>query len=75
MSTTEATVARPRGRPKSSERNDASIKFDRALVGMARMIARAKGIPLAEYLSEAARPVIQRDFAREMRRLQEGGEP
>ena len=72
LSTTEATMGRPRGRPKTSERNDVSTKFDKALLGMARMVATAKGISLAEYISEAARPVIEKDFGREMKRL--GGE-
>lgn len=63
-------MARPKGRPKSSERQDVSIKFDRALVGMARMVATAKGVSLAHYLSEAARPVIEKDFAKEMKRLE-----
>jgi hypothetical protein len=66
-------MAKAKGRPKSSERHDVSIKFDKALVAMARMVATAKGVSLAEYLSEAARPVIEKDFAREMRRL-EGGD-
>ncbi len=70
---TGVIMAKAKGRPKSSLRQDVSIKFDKGLVGMARMIARAKGVALAEYLSEAARPVIERDFAREMRRLEEGG--
>lgn len=69
-----ATMARPKGRPKSSERDDVSTKFDRALLGMARMVATARGLSIAEYLSEAARPVIERDFAREMKRLEGKGE-
>jgi hypothetical protein len=35
-------------------------RHDRALLGMARMVAPAKGLSVAEYLSEAARPVIER---------------
>lgn len=65
-------MARPRGRPKTSERQDVSTKFDKSLLGMARMVATAKGMSLAEYISEAARPTIEREFAREMKRL-EGG--
>jgi hypothetical protein len=68
----EAVMGRPKGRPKSSIRHDVSTKFDKALLGMARMVATAKGISVAEYISEAARPVIERDFGKEMKRL--GGE-
>ena len=72
MSLAGALMARPRGRPKSSVRQDVSTKFDKALLGMARMVATARGMSVAEYISEAARTVIERDFAREMKRL--GGE-
>lgn len=67
-------MAKAKGRPKSSERHDVSIKFDKSLVAMARMVATAKGTSLAEYLSEAARPVIEKDFAREMKRLEGSGQ-
>jgi hypothetical protein len=60
------------GRPKSSDRQDVSIKFDKLLAGKARLIASGRGISMAEYLSEAVRPIIDRDYARLMREL-EGG--
>ena len=63
---------KPMGRPKSSDRQDVSIKFDRVLAGRARLIAQGRGIPMAEYLSESARPIIDRDYAKLMREL-EGG--
>jgi hypothetical protein len=67
------TMAKKRmGRPKTSERQDVSIKFDRALARKARMIAEARNIAMAEYLSEMARPIIDRDYVRVMREL-EGG--
>lgn len=66
-------MARPKGRPRSSERDDVTIKFDRSLAGMARMVASAKGVPLVEYLSEAARPVVERDFVAQMERLKGKG--
>jgi hypothetical protein len=69
MSMAGAVMSRPKGRPKSSERQDVSTKFDKALLGMARMVATAKGMSLAEYISESARPIIEKDFAREMKRL------
>jgi hypothetical protein len=66
-----AMAKKKMGRPKTSERQDVSIKFDKKLAGMARMTALSKGVSLAEYISEAARAVIERDFAKEMERLKE----
>jgi hypothetical protein len=63
---------RSRGRPKSSDRHDVSIKFDKILVGRARMVAKARGVSLVEYLSEMCRPNIDRDLAKLLREL-EGG--
>jgi hypothetical protein len=60
------------GRPKSSDRQDVSIKFDKTLAGMARMIALGRGISMAEYLSEMARPNIERDYAKIMKDFQGG---
>ena len=76
MSLVGVVMGRPKGRPKSSVRQDVSTKFDKALLGMARLIATASGASLAEYISEAARSTIERDYAKLMRRLEEkrGGE-
>jgi hypothetical protein len=63
------------GRPKSSERQDVSIKFDKILAGKARLIAQGRGVSMAEYLSEAARTTIDRDYARLMRELEGGEKP
>jgi hypothetical protein len=70
-----AAMAKKRpGRPKSSERQDVSIKFDRTLAGKARAIATGRGIPMAEYLSEMARPQIDRDYAKLLRELEGGSD-
>ncbi len=74
MSVAGAVMGRPRGRPKSSTRQDVSTKFDKPLLAMARMVATAKGISLAAYISDAARTTIEKDFAREMKRLGGGAE-
>jgi hypothetical protein len=73
MALAGAMMAKKMGRPKSSVRNDVSIKFDKILAGKARLISQARGIAMAEYLSEAVRPLIDRDYAKLMREL-EGGE-
>jgi hypothetical protein len=61
---------RQTGRPRSSERRDVSIKFDKTLAGKARLIAQGRGMPMAEYLSELSRPSIDRDYAKLMRELE-----
>ena len=61
----DVTMAKKRmGRPKTSERQDVSIKFDRTLARKARLISEGRGISMAEYLSELSRPVIDRDLHR-----------
>ncbi len=68
-----AVMAKKRmGRPKTSERQDVSIKFDKTLASKARLITSGRGLSLAEYLSEMCRPQIDRDYAKLMREL-EGG--
>lgn len=73
MSAASAVMAKKMGRPKTSIRNDVSIKFDKVLAGKARLIAQGRGIPMAEYLSEAVRPIIDRDYAKLMRELEGEG--
>jgi hypothetical protein len=58
------------GRPKRSERDDVTVKIDKGIVSKAKMIASARNLPLAEYLSELLRSPVARDFAREMRRIE-----
>jgi hypothetical protein len=62
------------GRPATSTRDDVVVKIDRGIVAKARYVADTRGIPLAEYLSEALRPVVGRDFDRTVRGSEaEGG--
>jgi hypothetical protein len=51
------------GRPKS-ERDDVTVKLDRGVVARARYVAEIRGVTLAEYLTEAVRPVVDRDFGK-----------
>lgn len=61
-----------KGRPKKSERTDRTAKIDATVLGWANMVAKAKGISLAEYLSETLRGPVGRDFAAEMERMKGG---
>ena len=67
---TGTLMAKKMGRPKTSERSDVSVKYDKTLAGKARLIAKGRGITLAEYLTELTRTGIDRDYARLMRELE-----
>jgi hypothetical protein len=54
---------------KKSQRNDVVVKVDRAIVGKAKMIATHRGISVAEMLTDAARPAIDRAYAQMLREL------
>jgi hypothetical protein len=44
------------------------VKLDRALAARARYVAELRRMSLAEYLTEALRPVVKTDFARANRK-------
>jgi hypothetical protein len=50
------------------------VRIDPDLVRMAKVIAPAEGRALGDYLSDIIRPVVSREYAKVMKRLeQEGG--
>ena len=63
-------MAKKVGRPKTSDRNDVSIKFDRLLAARARHVAESKGISMAQYLSEISRAQIDREYGELLRDLE-----
>jgi hypothetical protein len=65
-------VAKPKGRPRRSERDDVAVKIDRTVVGKAKLIATHKGIPLAELLTELLTAPVDRAYMAMVRDL-EGG--
>jgi hypothetical protein len=48
-----------------------AVKIDRALALKAQMIANDAGRDLADYLSEALRGAVERDWAKMVRRVEE----
>lgn len=68
-----AIVAKPKGRPKSSERDDVSVKMDRTLAAKARQVAIRRGITVAEFITEVTRPTIEREYAKLLRELDDSG--
>lgn len=63
-------VARPRGKPKTSTRQDVTVKVDRVLVGKAKLIATHRGVPVAELLSDLLAVPIDRAYAQMLRDLE-----
>jgi hypothetical protein len=62
-------MKRKRGRPKTSMRNDRVARIDATVLGWAEMVAKARGLTVAEYLSSTLHAPVARDFAREMERM------
>jgi hypothetical protein len=47
-----------------------TVKLDRPTATRAHFVAKARGITLAEYLSEITKPIVDRDFNQEARRME-----
>jgi hypothetical protein len=62
--------AKPKGRPKRSERDDVTVKIDRALVGKAKLIATHQGVPVAELLSDLVKGPLDKTYAMMLRELE-----
>lgn len=56
------------GRPKSSDRDDVTVKIDRELKVSADYVAAKRRMTLAQYLTELLKPVVEADFAKESKR-------
>jgi hypothetical protein len=61
------------GRPKTSDRDDVTVRLDRHVTAQARFVADSRGITLAEYLSDALRPIVVKDFAKASKEQLGGG--
>ena len=71
----EQTMARPKGRPRSSERADVTVKVNRALVSKAKMIAASQDRSLAELLSELLQTPIEEAFAKLAQQMAAASKP
>jgi hypothetical protein len=56
-------------------RKDVQVKLDADVVRMAKMVAAARDITLAEYLSEMIRPIVRRDLEKDAPRVLGQGTP
>jgi hypothetical protein len=66
-------MAKPKGRPRRSERDDVTVKIDRALVGKAKLIATHRGIPVAELLSDLVKGPLDKTYGAMLRELEGKG--
>ena len=51
----------------------ATVKIERDILTRARMIAAERGIPLAGYLSNSLRQIVERDWGQMVKRADKGG--
>ena len=65
-------MAKRKGRPPT-ERDDIAVRIERKLASMAKAICTARGIPVAEYLSDLTRAAINRDYAKTLRDAEQEG--
>ncbi len=63
-------MAKRKGRPKSSERNDITVKMDRTLVNKAKLIATHRGVSVAALMTELAQGPVDRAYAQMLRELE-----
>jgi hypothetical protein len=68
------TMARPRGRPKT-DRDDTTVRLDRALASKARAISLHRGIPVGQYLSELLDQPINAGYLAMLRELDASSKP
>ena len=59
-----------KGRPKSSDRDDVTVRLDRGIAYKLKMVAAAREISLAELLSELVRAEADRVFLEVMTEVQ-----
>lgn len=50
------------GRPVVAKRNDETVRVDADVLRQARLVAASKDLSLAEYLSNALRPIVTSDY-------------
>jgi hypothetical protein len=67
-------MARPKGRPKKPTGEGAQVRIDPDIASKARYLAALKGEPLSDYLSARLRPIIDREFQKEGKKLLGGDE-
>jgi hypothetical protein len=62
------SMARPKGRPRT-ERDDKTVKIDRAVADKAYHVAFRRGTTLAEYLTEILRGPVEKAYRQELKSM------
>ena len=62
MAIAERPMAKKAGRPKTSDRDDATCRINRVILGRAQAVAKYRGIPVAQLLSELLDLPVQREY-------------
>jgi predicted HicB family RNase H-like nuclease len=60
-------------RKGKTKRDDRAVKIDRNVADKAQFIAQRRGISLAEYVTDLIRTAVEKDFAKALKELGEGG--
>ncbi len=55
-------MAKPRGRPKMSERDDGVVKMSRKFISMAKAIATRRAVPVGQVMDELCGGTIDRAY-------------
>jgi hypothetical protein len=66
-------MAKRRGRPKTSDRDDITVKIDRKIVTKAKHVAGHRAVSVAELLSDMLSIPIDRAYAQMLRELESKG--
>lgn len=70
METAELSgVAKSKGRPRAG-RDDVTAKIDRGVLMKAKIVASAKKMTLAEYLTETLQAHVERDWTKVIRKIE-----
>jgi hypothetical protein len=65
-------VARSK-RPSEDNPPTVPIKVDRHIAAKAKIVASDLGIDLAQYVSDALRPIVERDWSKIVKRIDSSG--
>ena len=67
--TTEARPAMAKKKASGTNPPTKAVKIDRSIASKADLIATDQGVSLSEYLSEALKAIVERDWGRMLKRV------
>jgi predicted HicB family RNase H-like nuclease len=66
--TVDRDMARKRDKPEKAERKDEPVRIDSEVLRIARIVASFEELSLTDYISSTLRPIVDRDFARHVKK-------